>query len=120
VTPPAAVRTEILGSEGRNTLTLNHLAHALVDGGDGKDRITLGADHSDVAVCMVAGEVQGDVLKGFDPAAGDLLQFVGFSDEATVQSLHGDFFRVGSYVEGWERFTAAGQDNLAATDYACA
>lgn len=52
VTPPAAARTETLGIDGRDTLTLNHLAHALVDGGDGKDRITLGADHSDVTVRM--------------------------------------------------------------------
>lgn len=62
-------------------------------------------------------ETHGDVLKGFDAAAGDLLLFVESGEDATVQGLRGDAFRVGSDAEGWERFTVAGHDNLAATDY---
>ena len=63
--PPVTPRIESLGSKNCSILMLDRLAHVMVDGGDEKDCITLGNDHSDVIVRMAAGKVQGDVLRGF-------------------------------------------------------
>ena len=114
--PPAAERAQIGGSDGRDRLSLDGLHGADVDLGAGRDRLELGADHSDVTVVLRAGETRGDVVLGF--AEGDLLEFHGFGDDAAVEFLSGDRVRVSGEGER-EVFRVEGLDGyaLTAADY---
>jgi VCBS repeat-containing protein len=108
VTVAGSIAARIFGDAGRDTLT----------GGAGRDLLDGGADADDLAggagrdtFLLRAGETLGDFIADF--AAGDVIRLVGFGAGASLTSLGGGQFQVGT-----ETFTVSGATTLVAgVDY---
>jgi Ca2+-binding RTX toxin-like protein len=114
---PQAAKLELSGGGGDDTI-VGGSSGEVIDGGPGADDLT-GGGGGDVFV-LRAGEVAGDVVRGFGAAAGrggdhDLLRFEGFGAGAVLANAGGDTWTIGG-----EAFRVAGVTALGPGDYVLA